>query len=111
MKDMGLLQILLTIIILVVLSIPIGKYVCKIITLDKSFVDPVFDKIDGLIYKLTGVKKENEMNWKEYSVSILLTNGVLFVPAHPVRHRQRERRHRSAQDGRPQPGAGQCAGG
>lgn len=76
---MGLLQILITIIVLIILSIPLGKYVCKIITGDKSFIDPVFDKIDGLIYKLTGVKKENEMSWKEYSVSLLLTNAVLCV--------------------------------
>ncbi|HEY9062222.1 MAG TPA: potassium-transporting ATPase subunit KdpA [Pseudobacteroides sp.] len=74
---MGILQISITVIILVVLSIPLGKYIYKIISGDKSFIDPVFNKVDGVIYKLTGIRKDHEMNWKEYIVAILLSNIVL----------------------------------
>jgi K+-transporting ATPase ATPase A chain len=77
MIKMGILQISITVIILVILSIPLGKYVYKIISGDKSFIDPIFNKIDGLIYKLTGIKKDHEMKWKEYAVAILLSNIVL----------------------------------
>ena len=29
-----------------------------------TFADPVFDRVDGVIYKISGIKPQNGMNWK-----------------------------------------------
>ncbi|AEY68035.1 potassium-transporting ATPase subunit KdpA [Clostridium sp. BNL1100] len=75
---MEIIQILITLGILMVLVIPMGKYLSKVISGEKSFIDPCFDRIDGVIYKLTGIKK-SEMNWKQYAVSLVATNLIMVL--------------------------------
>lgn len=75
---MGIVQILITLAILMILVIPMGKYLHRVITGEKSFIDPCFDRVDGLIYKLTGIKK-SEMSWKQYAVSLVVTNLVMVL--------------------------------
>ncbi len=75
---MEIIQILITLSILMILVIPVGKYLSKVITGEKSFVDPCFDRIDGVIYKLTGIKK-SEMNWKQYAISLIATNLIMIL--------------------------------
>ncbi len=75
---MGIIQIIIPLALLAALVIPTGKYIHKVITGEKSFIDPIFNKIDGLIYKLTGVKR-SEMDWKQYVVSLIVTNLVMAL--------------------------------
>lgn len=75
---MGILQILITLALLMLLVIPTGKYLYKVISGDKSFVDPCFDRLDGLIYRLTGIEKD-EMNWKQYAIVLVMTNLVMAL--------------------------------
>ncbi len=75
---MEIIQILITLGILMNLVIPTGMYLSKVITGEKSFIDPCFDRIDGVIYKLTGIKK-SEMSWKQYAVSLVATNLIMVL--------------------------------
>lgn len=75
---MGIIQIIITLALLAALVIPTGRYVFNVITGGKSFIDPVFDRVDSLIYRMTGVKRF-EMNWKQYAVSLLVTNLVMVL--------------------------------
>lgn len=74
---MGIIQIVIILLVIFALSIPVGKYIYKIITREKSFVDPVIDKVDNAIYKIIGVKKDQEMDWKKYAIALVLTNMIL----------------------------------
>ncbi len=42
-------------------------------------LDIVFSPIEKIIYRVIGIDTEKEMNWKEYLISILIFNGVLFA--------------------------------
>lgn len=75
---MGIVQILLTLALAMLLVVPMGKYIYKVISGEKSFADPVMDRIDNFIYKLTGLKRE-EMNWKQYAVALVVTNLVMTL--------------------------------
>ncbi|EPR09516.1 potassium-transporting ATPase subunit KdpA [Ruminiclostridium papyrosolvens] len=75
---MEIIQILITLGILMILVIPMGKYLFKVISGEKSFIDPCFDRVDGVIYKLTGIKK-SEMSWKQYAVSFVATNLIMAL--------------------------------
>lgn len=75
---MGMIQILVTLAILIALVIPMGKYIYMVISGEKSFADPVMDKIDGFIYKITGIKRE-EMTWKQYALALIFTNVVMTL--------------------------------
>lgn len=81
---MGSLQMAIILLVLFILSIPLGKYIYKIITGERCFIDPVMDRVDNLIYKVTGVKKDREMDWKQYAAALVLTNLFLVLVIYAV---------------------------
>lgn len=76
---MEILQIVITLALLFALAVPVGSWLYKIISGEHSIADPLFDRIDGLVYKITGIHKDEQMSWKKYFVSLLLLNGVMCV--------------------------------
>jgi K+-transporting ATPase ATPase A chain len=75
---MEILQIVLTLFLFIAIVIPLGKYVYKVINFEKSFTDPIFNFIDNIIYRITGIKNE-DMNWKEYAISMILVNSIMAL--------------------------------
>lgn len=75
---MEIIQVFLTVLLFVVLVVPMGTYLFHVLDKKKTFADKLFDPIDNFIYKITGINDE-EMNWKQYAVSLLLTNLVVVV--------------------------------
>ena len=73
-----MLQIILTIIIYLIILIPVGNYVYYIAAGKHTIADPVFDRVDNVIYKVSGIKPQNGMNWKQYAVALLTTNAVMI---------------------------------
>jgi len=71
------LQIIITLVLFMLLVVPIGKYLYYVSTGDKAFGDKFFNKIDNFIYKICGINKDEEMNWKEYVFSIITVNAVM----------------------------------
>ena len=59
--------------------IPVGIYVYHIAAGKHTFADPVFDHVDNVIYKVSGIKKDKGMNWKTYAIALLATNGVMIL--------------------------------
>ncbi|WP_026883770.1 potassium-transporting ATPase subunit KdpA [Clostridium akagii] len=80
---MGTLQMAIILIIFVLLCIPAGKYLYKVAEHEKTFGDPVFDKIDNIIYKIVGITKE-EMTWKQYIIALISSNAVMVFAAYLI---------------------------
>jgi K+-transporting ATPase ATPase A chain len=80
---MDILQIVITLILFVLLVVPMGKYLYKVATGEKSFVDPIFDKADNFLFKLGGINKE-EMSWKKYAISLLICNSIMTIIAYII---------------------------
>lgn len=72
-----MLQIIVCLLIFVLLIIPTGRYLYKVADGKKTFADPVFDRLDNLLYRLTGVDK-HDMGWKEYVLSLLAANSAMI---------------------------------
>ena len=79
-----MLQLALTIIIYLVIVVPVGIYVYHIAAGKHTFADPVFNRIDGAIYKIGGVDQKKGMNWKQYAVALLATNGVMLLIGYAI---------------------------
>lgn len=71
-----MLQIIITLAIYIALVIPVGNYMYHIATNRKTFADPVFNRIDWMMYKVCRIKGEG-MTWKQYAISLLMTNAVM----------------------------------
>ncbi len=74
-----MIQLVLTILIYLIMVIPVGIYVYHIAAGKHTFADPVFDRVDNLIYKVSGIKPQKGMNWKQYAIALLATNAVMIL--------------------------------
>ena len=74
-----MLQIILTLVLYMIIVIPVGRYMYHIAAGKHTFADPVFDRVDGVIYKVGGVDPNKGMNWKQYALALIATNGVMIL--------------------------------
>ncbi|MEN5194625.1 potassium-transporting ATPase subunit KdpA [Sphingobacterium faecium] len=63
----------------IALAIPLGKYIAKVYAGDRTIFDPVFNPIERLFYKLTGIDPKVEMSWKQHMVALLSINMIWFL--------------------------------
>lgn len=74
-----ILQYILYLLILIVLAIPLGSYIKKVMDGEKVFLTKVLAPCEKLIYKIMRVDSQEEMSWKKYAVSILIFSGISFI--------------------------------
>lgn len=79
-----MLQLILTIILYLIMVVPVGFYVYKIATNKPTLMDPIFDRLDGLIYKVSGIDPEEGMSWKKYAAALLGTNCVMMLIGYAI---------------------------
>jgi K+-transporting ATPase ATPase A chain len=75
----GWFQILFFLLVILLLTKPMGAYMAKVFSRERTLLDPVLRPLERLIYRLTGVTEDCEMDWKEYGVAMLLFSGVSML--------------------------------
>lgn len=66
-------------VLLMVLAIPLGKYIGKVYNHEKTWPDVILNPIDKLFYKLGGINPLKAMNWKQHLLALLTINLVWFL--------------------------------
>src|SRR5450830_33690 len=79
MNTMSWFQFPLYIIILLVLVKPLGLYMAKVYLGERTFLSPVIAPVEKFVFKLAGVKPDDEMTWQVYSLTILAFSLVGFL--------------------------------
>jgi len=75
----GWLQIGLFLVLVFLVTKPIGIFIAKVFNREKTFMDPVLRPLERLLYRVTGVDETHEMRWTEYAISMLLFSLVSMV--------------------------------
>lgn len=65
--------------ITLVVGIFLGKYIANVYGYKRTFLDPVFEPIEKLIYKISGINPHRQMNWKQNMYAMLAINLVWFI--------------------------------
>ncbi|WP_160138518.1 potassium-transporting ATPase subunit KdpA [Chryseobacterium sp. c4a] len=65
--------------ITLVIGIFLGKYIANVYGYKKTFLDPLFSPIEKLIYKISGINPNRQMNWKQNMYAMLAINLVWFI--------------------------------
>lgn len=65
--------------LVILLAIPLGRYIGKIFNYETTWLDKIFNPIDTLFYKIGGINPTIEMTWKQHLVALLSINAVWFV--------------------------------
>src|SRR5271167_2383222 len=80
MTSHGWLQIGLTLLIGLLISIPVGRYLARVVTERSTPLDRVFDPIDNFIYLVIGRRIcAQAMDWQAYTLHMLATNLVMAL--------------------------------
>ena len=85
----GWLQILFFLLIISALAKPLGVYMMRVFSHEKTFLDPVLHPIEKLVYRLIAVDEKREMRWTEYTVAMLLFSGVSMTLLYLIERTQK----------------------
>ncbi len=75
----GWLQILLFLVLVFLVTKPMGVFMARVFNREKTFMDPVLRPLERLLYRVTGVDETHEMRWTEYAISMLLFSAVSMI--------------------------------
>lgn len=73
------MQIGLYVLLLTALTPLLGSFMAKVFKGEKNILSPIVGGFEKLIYKISGIDKDEEMSWKTYLFSLLAFNFFGFV--------------------------------
>jgi len=79
MSANGWLQFALYSLVLLATVRPVGIYLARVFEGESTWLDPILRPFERLIYKLSGVRADQEMNWREYAFAMLGFSAVTLV--------------------------------
>ncbi|HJV19130.1 MAG TPA: potassium-transporting ATPase subunit KdpA [Sediminibacterium sp.] len=62
----------------VLLALPLGRYIGKIYSGDRTWADRLFNPLDKAIFKCSGIDPSKEMSWKQHLAALLTINLLWF---------------------------------
>ncbi|MEG0853688.1 MAG: potassium-transporting ATPase subunit KdpA, partial [Angelakisella sp.] len=69
-------EYLLYIGILVVLAVPLGGYIGRVMDGERVFLSPFAEPVEDIFYRIVGISKKEQMSWKRYAACALIFSGV-----------------------------------
>ncbi len=84
----GWLQIFLFIASVLLLAKPMGSYMTRVFERRRTTLDPLLVPCERLLYRLTGVRAEEEMRWTEYIFAMLTFSTSTLILTYLVERLQ-----------------------
>jgi K+-transporting ATPase ATPase A chain len=72
----GWFQIFFYLVVILLVTKPLGVFMARVFSGERTFLDPVLRPVEKLVYRLTSVDETHEMRWTEYTIAMLLFSGV-----------------------------------
>ena len=79
MTSNGWIQIFLFLAVILAITKPLGVFMARVFSGERTFLDPVLRPIERLLYRVTGVDENHEMRWTEYAFTMLLFSGATML--------------------------------
>jgi len=64
---------------LLLLAYPLGTFMARVYSGERTFLSPVLAPCESLFYRICGVDRNDEMGWQRYALAMLLFNLMLFL--------------------------------
>ncbi len=77
----ALAQVGLFSVVLLPVTVVLGRYLARVFSGERTALDPVLRPVERLIYQVSGIDPRSEMTWAEYAVAMLLFQlvGMVFL--------------------------------
>jgi K+-transporting ATPase ATPase A chain len=79
MTSIGILQILVFFGVILVLTKPVGLFMSRLFQGERTFLHPVLRPVEVLVYKVCGVREDQEQRWTQYAASVLAFSLFAFL--------------------------------
>lgn len=79
MTTNGWIQIFVFLALILAITKPLGVFMARVFSGERTFLDPVLRPIERLLYRVTGVDEKHEMRWTEYAFAMLLFSGASML--------------------------------
>jgi K+-transporting ATPase ATPase A chain len=79
MTFLGIAQILLYFAIVFLITKPIGLFLFQVFEGKRTFLHPVLGPVERLIYRLCGIRENEEQTWVRYSASLISLSIFSFL--------------------------------
>ncbi|GAA0711168.1 potassium-transporting ATPase subunit KdpA [Paraclostridium ghonii] len=73
------IQVIVFIVVVILLAKPLGIYISKVFKNERVFLTKILEPIEKFIYKVLRIKKDEEMNGKEYILSIVSFSVISLI--------------------------------
>src|SRR5262245_21917671 len=79
MTSIGILQILVFFGLILAVTKPVGLFMSRLYQGQRTFLHPLIRPIEVLVYKLCGVREDQEQRWTQYTASVLAFSLLAFL--------------------------------
>lgn len=79
MTSAGIVQIVVFFGLILLLTKPIGLFMSRVFQGERTFLHPVFRPVEVLVYRVCGVREDQEQGWMRYTASILAFSLFAFL--------------------------------
>ncbi|HTR80306.1 MAG TPA: potassium-transporting ATPase subunit KdpA [Bacteroidota bacterium] len=84
----GIFQIVFYMAVLILLAKPLGAFMARVYQREKTFLDPVLGPLERFIYRVSGINADEEYDWKENAVAMLVFNFLGFLAVYALQRLQ-----------------------
>jgi K+-transporting ATPase ATPase A chain len=74
-----LIQLAVYFLLVTAISVPLGLYMARVFSHERTFLDPVLSPLEKLIYKICAINPEVEMGWVGYAASMLAFSLISMI--------------------------------
>ncbi|MFD2557135.1 potassium-transporting ATPase subunit KdpA [Sphingobacterium tabacisoli] len=74
-----ILSVIILFLLTVILAIPLGKYIARVYSGERTLLDPVLGPLEKFFFKFSGVNPQQEMGWKQHMIAMLSINMLWFI--------------------------------
>src|SRR4026208_2073122 len=57
----------------------VGRYMFRIFTAQRTWLDPILGPVERLVLRLTAVDPSEQQGWKQYSLSLVISNVCMWL--------------------------------
>ena len=75
------LAVVFTVVLVGATSVPLGRYIARVSTGQRTLLDPVLRPIERLVLRVVGIDPAQEQTWQQYSRSLLASNVAMWLAA------------------------------
>ena len=84
----GWLQIAIYFAILTALVVPLGRFMARVFEGERTFLSPLLQPIETVLYRIAGVQEKREQHWITYTVAMLFFNAAGFLIVYALQRLQ-----------------------